>query len=403
LPPFCSNNDQPAFPAGFPVNASSLSAKLTEWPRIPFPTFPPSSRASRSFGGFFDLPALKAQLAGHEERMAEGNFWDNAQAAQKVIGEANAIRAKLDPLKDLEQKIADLQTLKELVLEDASDAAAKEFQAEFDAVEKALGALELRVLLGGPMDRNNAIITLHSGAGGTEACDWANMLLRMYQRFSEKSGYKTEMLDIQPGDEAGISSATLQVKGEFAYGRLKAEHGVHRLVRISPFNSAGKRQTSFASLDVIAEVDDSIDIKVEEKDIRVDVYRSGGPGGQGVNTTDSAVRITHIPSGLVVTCQNERSQIKNRASAMNVLKARLYELELDKKRAEMEKHYGEKGEIGWGRQIRSYVFQPYQMVKDLRTGEQTSDVQAVMDGELNPFIEAFLRGKKRSDADTDEE
>jgi peptide chain release factor 2 len=349
------------------------------------------------------LPALKTQLAGYEERMAEASFWDNAQAAQKVIGEANAIRAKLDPLKDLEQKIADLNTLKELVLEDSSESAIKEFENEFSSVEKSLDALEMRVLLGGPMDRNNAIITLHSGAGGTEACDWANMLLRMYQRFAEKSGFKTEVLDIQPGDEAGISSATVQVKGEFAYGRLKAEHGVHRLVRISPFNSAGKRQTSFASLDVIAEVDDSIDIKVEEKDIRVDVYRSGGPGGQGVNTTDSAVRITHIPSGLVVTCQNERSQIKNRASALNVLKARLYELELDKKRAEMEKHYGEKGEIGWGRQIRSYVFQPYQMVKDLRTGEQTSDVQAVMDGDLDAFIEAFLRGKKRSDADVDEE
>jgi len=335
--------------------------------------------------------------------MAAAGFWDNAPAAQKIIGEANAIRSKLDPLKDLEQKIDDLKTLKELVLEDASDSAAQEFQAEFDSAEKALDTLEMRVLLGGPMDRNNAIITLHSGAGGTEACDWANMLLRMYQRFAEKSGYKTEMLDIQPGDEAGISSATLQVKGEFAYGRLKAEHGVHRLVRISPFNSAGKRQTSFASLDVIAEVDDSIDIKIEEKDIRVDVYRSGGPGGQGVNTTDSAVRITHIPSGLVVTCQNERSQIKNRASAMNVLKARLYELELDKKRADMEKHYGEKGEIGFGRQIRSYVFQPYQMVKDLRTGEQTSDVQSVMDGNLDAFIEAFLRGKKRTDADTDEE
>jgi peptide chain release factor 2 len=363
----------------------------------------PSKRAWRSFGGFFDLPTLKAQLAGCEVKMAGPTFWDDPQAAQKVIGEANAIRSRLDPLKEHEQKIADLKTLKELVVEDASDQSAKEFQAEFEAVEKTLGALELRVLLGGPMDRNNAIITLHSGAGGTEACDWANMLLRMYQRFAEKSGYKTEVLDIQPGDEAGISSATVQVKGEFAYGRFKAEHGVHRLVRISPFNSAGKRQTSFASLDVIAEVDDSIDIKVEEKDIRVDVYRSGGPGGQGVNTTDSAVRITHLPTGLVVTCQNERSQIKNRASAMSVLKARLYELELDKKRAEMEKHYGEKGEIGFGRQIRSYVFQPYQMVKDLRTGEQTTDVQAVMDGDLDAFIEAFLRGKKRTDADTDEE
>jgi peptide chain release factor 2 len=335
--------------------------------------------------------------------MAETAFWDDPQAAQKTISEANAIRAKLDPLKLLDQKIADLRTLTELTVEDASDQAVRELQTEFNATAKELAALEMRVLLGGPMDRNNAIISLHSGAGGTEANDWANMLLRMYQRFAEKSKYSVEMLNIQPGDEAGISSATLQVKGEFAYGRLKAEHGVHRLVRISPFNSAGKRQTSFASLDVIAEVDDSIDVKIEEKDIRVDVYRSGGPGGQGVNTTDSAVRITHLPSGLVVTCQNERSQIKNRATAMSVLKARLYELELDKKRAEMEKHYGEKGEIGWGRQIRSYVLQPYQMVKDLRTGEQTSDVQGVLDGDLDTFIESFLRGKKRSDADTDEE
>ena len=335
--------------------------------------------------------------------MADGKFWDNAQAAQKIIGEANAIRARLDPLKDLEQKIADLNTLKELVVEDAGEQAAKELQAEFDAVAKSLDALELRILLGGPMDRNNAIITLHSGAGGTEACDWANMLLRMYQRFAEKSGYKTELLDIEAGDQAGISSATVMVKGEFAYGRLKAELGVHRLVRISPFNAAGKRQTSFASLDVLPEIDDTIDIKIEEKDIRVDVYRAGGHGGQGVNTTDSAVRITHLPSGLVVTCQNERSQIKNRASALSVLKSRLYEIEMDKKRAEIDRHYGEKGDIGFGHQIRSYVFQPYQMVKDLRTGEQTSDVQAVMDGELNAFIEAFLRGKKRSDADTDED
>jgi peptide chain release factor 2 len=335
--------------------------------------------------------------------MADGAFWDDPQAAQKIIGEANAIRAKLDPLMEIEQRVADLVTLKELVLEDPTDQAAKEFQDEYDQAAKALGELELRVLLAGPMDRNNAIITLHSGAGGTEACDWANMLLRMYQRFSEKSGYKTELVAIEPGDQAGISSATVLVKGEFAYGRLKAELGVHRLVRISPFNAAGKRQTSFASLDVLPEIDDTIDIKIEDKDIRVDVYRAGGHGGQGVNTTDSAVRITHLPSGLVVTCQNERSQIKNKASALSVLKSRLYEIEMDKKRAEIDKHYGEKGEIGFGHQIRSYVFQPYQMVKDLRTGEQTGDVQAVMDGDLNPFIEAFLRGKKRTDADTDEE
>jgi peptide chain release factor 2 len=335
--------------------------------------------------------------------MTDETFWNDSTAAQKLIGEANSIRAKLDPLKEIEGRVEDLKTLRELALEDGSDHAAAEFQSDYARASTALDELELRVLLSGPMDRNNAIITLHSGAGGTEACDWANMLLRMYQRFCEKSGYKTEMLDLKPGDEAGISSATLMVRGEFAYGRLKAELGVHRLVRISPFNAAGKRQTSFASLDVLPEVDDTIDIKIEDKDIRVDVYRAGGHGGQGVNTTDSAVRITHLPSGLVVTCQNERSQIKNKASALSVLKSRLYEIEMDKKRAEIEKHYGEKGEIGFGRQIRSYVFQPYQMVKDLRTGEQTGDVQAVMDGELNPFIEAFLRGKKRTDLEPDEE
>ena len=335
--------------------------------------------------------------------MTDPGFWDNTQAAQKLIGDANAIRAKLDPLKDLEQKVADLATLKELVLEDTSDQAVKEFNAEYDAAAKGLDSLEMLVLLAGPLDRNNAIISLHAGAGGTEANDWANMLLRMYLRFSEKSGFKTEMVAIEPGDQAGISSATVMVKGEYAYGKLKAELGVHRLVRISPFNAAGKRQTSFASLDVLAEIDDTIEIKIEDKDIRVDVYRAGGHGGQGVNTTDSAVRITHLPSGLVVTCQNERSQIKNKASAMSVLKSRLYEIEMDKKRAETDRHYSEKGDIGFGHQIRSYVFQPYQMVKDLRTGEQTGDVQAVMDGALDPFIDAFLRGKKRTDIDTDED
>ncbi len=335
--------------------------------------------------------------------MAEPKFWDDSQAAQKVIGEANALKGKIEPLKELDGKVADLVTLKELVIEDNSDQAVKDFQAEFDATAKQLGDFELKCLLAGKLDRNNAIITLHAGAGGTEANDWANMLLRMYQRFAEKSGYKTELVAVEPGDQAGISSATVLVKGEYAYGRLKAELGVHRLVRISPFNAAGKRQTSFASLDVLAEIDDTIDIQIKEADIRVDVYRAGGHGGQGVNTTDSAVRITHLPSGLVVTCQNERSQIKNKASAMSVLKARLYEMELDKKRAEMDRHYGEKGDIGFGHQIRSYVFQPYQMVKDLRTGEQTSDVQGVMDGDLDAFIEAFLRGKKRSDTDTDEE
>ncbi len=334
--------------------------------------------------------------------MGQGEFWNDTQAAQKVIGEANSIKGRIEPLGDLSLKIDDLKTLRELVVEEGTDAAGNDFIREYNLVGKSLDDLELKILLGGPMDRNNAIISLHAGAGGTEACDWAKMLQRMYQRYAEKSGYKVEVLDVQQGDEAGIKTATMMVRGEFAYGRLKAERGVHRLVRISPFNSAGKRMTSFASLDVLAEVDDTIEIKIDDKDIKVDVYRSGGPGGQGVNTTDSAVRITHLPTGLVVTCQNERSQIKNRASALSVLKSRLYELEMDKKRAEMERHYGEKGEIGFGRQIRSYVFQPYLMVKDLRTGEQTNDLQAVMDGDLEAFVQSFLRGKKRSDADTDD-
>lgn len=357
----------------------------------------------RSWGGFFDRPALQKRLAELETVMAGGDFWLDQSRAQKTIAEANALRGKLEPLAKLDTRLADLKALGELITESPSEEGDRELQAECALVEKELADFELKALLSKPLDRNNAIISLHAGAGGTEACDWANMLLRMYQRFAERSGYQTELIDILQGEEAGIKTATLMVKGEYAYGRLKAEHGVHRLVRISPFNAAGKRQTSFASLDVVAEVDDDIEVKIEDKDLRIDVYRAGGPGGQGVNTTDSAVRITHIPSGLVVTCQNERSQIKNKATAMRILKARLYELELDKKRAEMEKHYGEKGEIGWGRQIRSYVMQPYQMVKDLRTGEQTSDVQAVLDGKLDAFIEAFLRGKKRSDTDKDDD
>lgn len=334
--------------------------------------------------------------------MADGNFWNDQEAAQKTIAEANGIKAKLVPLQEAEQKVEDLAVLEELVAEDSSEENLKELEAEKVATQKLLGKLEIRILLGGENDASNAIISLHAGAGGTEACDWANMLYRMYQRFCERSGYKVELLDMEQGEEAGIKSATLTVSGEFAYGKLKAEHGVHRLVRISPFNAAGKRQTSFASLDVVPEVDDNIEIDIPESDLRIDIFRSGGPGGQGVNTTDSAVRLVHLPSGLIVQCQNERSQHKNKASALKVLKSRLYEIEMDKKRAEAEKHYGEKGEIGWGRQIRSYVLQPYQMVKDLRTGEQSGDVQGVLDGDLDSFIEAFLKGKKRTDTDDDE-
>lgn len=357
--------------------------------------------ASNNSGGFFDVPNLERRLNELESLMAQPGFWDHTATAQKQSVEAQSIRSTLDLLTQVTRRLSDLPLLRDMTAEDGSPQAITDFNTEVASAIAALDDLELKVLLAGENDRLNAIISLHAGAGGTEACDWANMLLRMYQRWAERHHLKTQILDILPGEEAGIKSATLLVSGDFAYGRLKAERGVHRLVRMSPFNAAGKRQTSFASLDVLAELDDTIEIDIPDKDIRVDVYRAGGHGGQGVNTTDSAVRITHLPTGLVVTCQNERSQIKNRATALKVLKSRLYEIEMDKKRAEQEKHYSEKGEIGWGRQIRSYVLQPYQMVKDLRTGEQTSDVQAVLDGHLDPFIAAFLKGKKRTDLDDD--
>ncbi len=331
--------------------------------------------------------------------MSQPAFWDHPEAAQKISREANRLRSTLKDFSDLQTRVADLPLLMEMATEEGTKSSEDEFAAEYLNVETTLGKLEIQILLSGEQDDNSAIISIHAGAGGTEACDWSNMLFRMYQRWAERHDMKWEVMDILQGDEAGIKSATVRVEGELAYGFLKAERGVHRLVRISPFNAAGKRQTSFSSLDVVAEIDDDIEIEVEDKDIRVDVYRSGGPGGQGVNTTDSAVRLTHLPTGLIVSCQNERSQIKNRASALKVLKSRLYEIEMDKKRAEAEKHYSDKGEIGWGHQIRSYVLQPYQMIKDLRTGEQSSDVNGVLDGNLDDFIYAFLKGKKRTDID----
>jgi peptide chain release factor 2 len=268
---------------------------------------------------------------------------------------------------------------------------AAELSDQVTAMVRELDAIEIGAFLTGQFDRNNAILSIQSGAGGTESNDWADILFRMYSRWAERRGFTVELQDVQPGDQAGISRATMLVKGENAYGYVKAERGVHRLVRISPFDANKRRHTSFCAIDVIAEINEEINIEIPDGEIRVDVYRSSGKGGQGVNTTDSAVRITHLPSGIVVVCQNERSQIKNRASAMNVLKARLYEKRQDEQRAEMDKFYGEKGEIGWGSQIRSYVLQPYQMVKDLRTGVSTSDTQGVLDGDLDRFINAWLR------------
>jgi peptide chain release factor 2 len=268
---------------------------------------------------------------------------------------------------------------------------ARELEESVAGMITELDALEIASFLTGQFDRNNAIFSIQAGAGGTESNDWADILFRMYNRWAERRGFTVELQDVQAGDQAGISKATLLIKGEHAYGYAKAERGVHRLVRISPFDANKRRHTSFCAVDVIAEVTDDIGIEIPEDEIRVDVYRSSGKGGQGVNTTDSAVRLTHIPSGIVVVCQNERSQIKNRASALNVLKARLHEKKLDEQRSEMERFYGEKGEIGWGSQIRSYVLQPYQMVKDLRTGVSTSDTQGVLDGDLDRFINGWLR------------
>ena len=311
-----------------------------------------------------------------------------------TLAKLNGLREAGLPVVAFRRKVEDVGVRGERG-EAASGAEQEMYAAEINdqvaAMVRELDAIEIGAFLTGQFDRNNAILSIQSGAGGTESNDWADILFRMYNRWAERRGFTVELQDVQPGDQAGISRATMLVKGENAYGYVKAERGVHRLVRISPFDANKRRHTSFCAVDVIAEINEEINIEIPDGEIRVDVYRSSGKGGQGVNTTDSAVRITHLPSGIVVVCQNERSQIKNRASAMNVLKARLYEKRQDEQRAEMDKFYGEKGEIGWGSQIRSYVLQPYQMVKDLRTGVSTSDTQGVLDGDLDRFINAWLR------------
>lgn len=320
--------------------------------------------------------------------------------ARKVIEETNTLRAVLNPYDALTRGIEDVKVLLELAGEEGNpsdrEVVVEEAGDVLEGLERDANVLELQSLLNGPLDTKNAYLSLNAGAGGTESCDWADMLLRTYSRYAESRGLECTVLDLQPGDEAGIKSAEFQISGPFAYGYLKAERGVHRLVRISPFDSNARRHTSFVALDVIAEVDDDIDVEIREEDLRVDTYRSSGAGGQHVNTTDSAVRITHQPTGLVVQCQAERSQHKNRSKAMKMLKAKLYEWELDQKRREMEKFYGKKGEIAWGSQIRSYVMQPYTMVKDHRTQYETGNVQAVLNGGLDAFMQAYLK-KTRAD------
>ena len=331
--------------------------------------------------------------------MAGATFWNDQNAARKTLDEATGIRRKLTSVEELARKISDGEVLIELGESEA------EIIREVGETTKRFTQFELEVLLGEPHDTANAIFNIHAGAGGTESCDWANMMLRMYQRYCEGRGYKVEVVDIQQGDEAGIKSVTLMVTGSYAFGFLKAERGVHRLVRISPFDSNKRRHTSFASVDVVAEIEDA-EVELKMEDVRVDTFRAGGKGGQNVNKLETAIRMTHTPSGIVVQCQSERSQHQNKELAIKLLKSRLYEKQQDDKRAAMEKYYGEKGAIAWGSQIRSYVFQPYQMVKDLRTGCQTSDVQGVMDGALEPFISAWLKGgqpRQRKQGVTDED
>ncbi len=357
-----------------------------------------SSKKSRSAadtsGGIFDVQKQQERIQELEGKMAKAGFWDSQDSAQKVIEETNRLKRSINGIAAFEEELEDLKAMFELVDEAEGDASA-EYEAELNRtiplLMERLNNLELASFLGGKLDANNAILSIHAGAGGTESCDWAEMLLRMYTRWAERSDFEVAVEDLSEGEEAGISRVTIRIAGAKAYGYAKAERGVHRLVRISPFDSNSRRHTSFCAVDVIAEVDDDIDIEIKDEDLRVDTYRSSGKGGQHVNKTDSAVRLTHLPTGIVAACQAERSQHKNRGTAMKMLKSKLYEKYEDEKRSEMERFYGEKGDIGWGNQIRSYVFQPYQLVKDLRTGVETGNVQAVMDGEIDAFIHAWLR------------
>ena len=356
------------------------------------------------------MPGAQKRLGELNALMAANNFWNNREQAQKLIDEANSLRNKIEPLLKAEKQVEDFQVMVQLGEAEPETAQAKvqqELEADLAKFFKELDALELRVFLSGPHDKSNCILSINAGAGGTEAQDWAEMLSRMYPRWAESRGWDVEVTDALPGEGAGLKSVTMLLSGEFAYGYAKAERGVHRLVRISPFDANKRRHTSFASVDVIAEIEEEdAEIVIPPNEFQVDTFRSGGKGGQNVNKVETAVRITHLPTGLVVASQSQRSQHQNRATAMKLLLSRIYAQRVDAQKAERERFYGEKGSISWGNQIRSYVFQPYRMVKDLRTGVETSNVQAVMDGDLDPFVNAWLRAgspAKRMQGVKDEE
>jgi peptide chain release factor 2 len=345
--------------------------------------------ASSVCGGTFDEDSLKEQLAAADAEAEDPNIWSNQEHARQVMSRRSGLQEQVGTVKSLVDAFEELEVLIEMARDGESGADA-ELRSALGRISPLLDRVELTAKMTGEHDASNAFVEIHPGAGGTESQDWAEMLERLYLRWAERRGFDVEVIDQQPGEEAGIKGATLLIKGPYAYGNLRSENGIHRLVRISPFDSQSRRHTSFASTHVYPEIDDEIELEIPEKDIRVDRYCSSGPGGQGVNTTYSAVRLVHEPTGIIVTCQNERSQIKNLASAMKVLKARIYELEMAKREEAMDKLKGPKKDISWGHQIRSYVLQPYRMVKDLRTGHEVGNADRVLDGDIDGFIEAFL-------------
>lgn len=339
----------------------------------------------------FDIEVKRDRLAELERRMAEPGFWDDPAAAREVVKDASALKDWIEPWDDARTRSQELLGFGELLEAEDDPELREQWTAQIHGLERDIERIELNGMLNGPDDSRDALITIHPGAGGTESQDWAEMLMRMYNRWSERHEYSVQVLDIVAAEDAGIKSATLEVRGRYAYGYLKAEKGVHRLVRISPYDAQSRRHTSFASVFVYPVVEDDVAVEIEEKDLRIDTFRAGGKGGQHVNKTDSAVRITHEPTGIVVSCQNERSQHQNKATAMKMLRAALYEHEMEKRREEREKVEAEKTDIAWGNQIRSYVLQPYTMVTDHRTDLKLSGVDGVLDGDLDPFIETYLK------------